>query len=109
MNLFEAYRNHILATARAIAPEAKLDAITLEPPRDAAHGDLSTNAAMVLAGQLKAKPRDIAEQIAAELRTISGVEAVEIAGPGFIQRLAGNYSRHPARGDQLRQYAHRRG
>jgi len=89
MNLFEAYRNHILATARAIAPEAKLDAITLEPPRDAAHGDLSTNAAMVLAGQLKAKPRDIAEQIAAELRTISGVEAVEIAGPGFINfRLA---------------------
>jgi arginyl-tRNA synthetase len=54
MNIFETYRNHVLAAVEAVLPGYKTDAITLEPPREAAHGDLSTNAAMVLAGQLKA-------------------------------------------------------
>ncbi len=84
MNLFETYRNHVLAAVDAVAPGATTDAITLEPPRDAAHGDLSTNAAMVLAGQTKANPRAIAEQIAEQLRRVEGVESVSIAGPGFI-------------------------
>lgn len=89
MNLFETYRHHVLTAAAAVVPGMKLDAITLEPPRDASHGDLSTNAAMVLAGQAKQKPRDIAEKIAAALRTVEAVESVEIAGPGFINlRLA---------------------
>ncbi len=89
MNIFETYRNHVLAAAEAVVPGMKLDAVTLEPPRDPSHGDLSTNAAMVLAGQAKQKPRDIAEQIASALQKVEAVETVEIAGPGFINiRLA---------------------
>jgi len=84
MHIFETYRNQVLAAAEAVAPDNNTTAITLEPPRDASHGDLSTNAAMVLAGQTKQKPRDLAEKIAEHLRGAHGVESVEIAGPGFI-------------------------
>lgn len=84
MNLFETYRNHVLAAVEAVASGYKTDAITLEPPRDASHGDLSTNAAMVLAGQAKQKPRDIAEQLATKLREVEGIAKVDVAGPGFI-------------------------
>lgn len=58
--------------------------IVVEPPRDAAHGDMATNAAMVLAKEVKTKPRDLAELIAAKLRTDDFIAAVEVAGPGFI-------------------------
>ncbi len=61
-----------------------LSRIVVEPPRDAAHGDMATNAAMVLAKDAKAKPRDLAERIATLLRADPLVEAVEVAGPGFI-------------------------
>lgn len=84
MNIFNQYRNHILTIVEAILPGYKTDAITLEPPREASHGDLSTNAAMVLAGQAKQKPRDIAEQIAEKLRSVENVVKVDVAGPGFI-------------------------
>ena len=60
------------------------DAITLEPPRDPAHGDLATNAAMVLAKPADAKPRGLAEALAAELRQADGVEEISVAGPGFL-------------------------
>ena len=84
VNIFETYRNHILAAVEQILPGYKTDAVTLEPPRDAAHGDLSTNAAMVLAGQAKQKPRDIAEKLAEQLRSLPEVTEVTVAGPGFI-------------------------
>lgn len=89
MNLFETYRTHVLAAVEAVLPGFATDAITLEPPREAAHGDLSTNAAMVLAGQVKARgekanPREIAGQIAGHLRAVEGIAMVEVAGPGFI-------------------------
>lgn len=89
MNLFETYRNHVLQAVWAVLPDAATDAITLEPPRDASHGDLSTNAAMVLAGAAKsrgekANPREIAEQLSSKLRAVEGVTKVEVAGPGFI-------------------------
>ncbi|MBW8755563.1 MAG: arginine--tRNA ligase, partial [Sphingomonadales bacterium] len=58
--------------------------ITLEPPRDASHGDLSTNAAMVLAKPAGTNPRALAEAIAAELARLPEVTSAEIAGPGFI-------------------------
>src|SRR6202044_557436 len=61
-----------------------LSRVVVEPPRDAAHGDMATNAAMVLAKEAKAKPRDLAEQIAARLRADDLIEAVDVAGPGFI-------------------------
>ncbi|MFZ4541129.1 MAG: arginine--tRNA ligase [Rickettsiales bacterium] len=84
MNIFDTYRNHVLAAVEAVSPGYKTDAVTLEPPREAAHGDLSTNAAMVLAGQAKTKPRDIADKIAEKLRALEGVTEVTVAGPGFI-------------------------
>src|ERR1700741_5671900 len=58
--------------------------VVVEPPRDATHGDMATNAAMVLAKDAKSKPRDLAEQIAERLRTEDLVAKVDIAGPGFI-------------------------
>src|SRR6201999_1534766 len=58
--------------------------VVVEPPRDASHGDMATNAAMVLAKEAKSKPRDLAETIAAKLRTEDLIEKVDVAGPGFI-------------------------
>jgi arginyl-tRNA synthetase len=58
--------------------------VVVEPPRDADHGDMATNAAMVLAREAKAKPRDLAEAIAARLRADPLIEKVDVAGPGFI-------------------------
>jgi arginyl-tRNA synthetase len=58
--------------------------VVVEPPRDAAHGDMATNAAMVLAKEARAKPRDLAERIAARLRADDLIASVDVAGPGFI-------------------------
>ncbi len=89
MHLFETYRQHILKAVEEIVPGLKTDAVTCEPPRDASHGDMSTNAAMVLAGQAKLKPREIADKLAEKLRAVPQVTEVTVAGPGFINvRLA---------------------
>jgi arginyl-tRNA synthetase len=61
-----------------------LSRVVVEPPRDASHGDMATNAAMVLAKEAKAKPRDLAEAIAAKLRADDLIASVDVAGPGFI-------------------------
>jgi arginyl-tRNA synthetase len=61
-----------------------LSRVVVEPPRDAAHGDMATNAAMVLAREARAKPRDLAEAIAAKLRADDLIASVDVAGPGFI-------------------------
>jgi arginyl-tRNA synthetase len=58
--------------------------VTVEPPRDPAHGDLATNAAMVLAKAAKTNPRSLAEAIKPKLEALPTVTSVEIAGPGFI-------------------------
>ncbi len=58
--------------------------VVVEPPRDATHGDMATNAAMVLAKDAKAKPRDLADRIAEKLRADDLIANVEVAGPGFI-------------------------
>ena len=58
--------------------------IAVDPPRDPAHGDLSTNAAMVLAKDAGMKPRDLGEQIAAKLAVHPDVAAADVAGPGFV-------------------------
>jgi arginyl-tRNA synthetase len=65
-------------------PAVDLSRVVVEPPRDASHGDMATNAAMVLAKEAKAKPRDLAEAIAAKLRADDLIASVDIAGPGFI-------------------------
>jgi len=59
-------------------------AVAVEPPRDPSHGDLATNAAMVLAKQAKTSPRALAEMIAPKLEAVPAVTSVEVAGPGFI-------------------------
>jgi arginyl-tRNA synthetase len=58
--------------------------VVVEPPRDATHGDMATNAAMVLAKDAKAKPRDLADKIAEKLRADDLIASVDVAGPGFI-------------------------
>jgi arginyl-tRNA synthetase len=61
-----------------------LSRVVVEPPRDTAHGDMATNAAMVLAKEAKAKPRDLAEAIAVKLRADDLIASADVAGPGFI-------------------------
>jgi arginyl-tRNA synthetase len=81
-------RVHAICAALAAAGNwpagTDLSRVVVEPPRDASHGDMATNAAMVLAKDAKAKPRDLAEAIAARLRADPLIEKVDVAGPGFI-------------------------
>ncbi len=90
MNIFKDFQGSItdiissLADAGKLPEGMELKNITAEAPRDASHGDIATNAAMVLVKQAKMNPREIASLVAAELEKISTVESVEIAGPGFI-------------------------
>jgi arginyl-tRNA synthetase len=90
MNVFALYTHHVrtavetLAKAGAVPASLDLSRIVVEPPREAAHGDLATNAAMALAKDAGMKPRDLAEKIVAELRKRPEVTKVDIAGPGFI-------------------------
>jgi arginyl-tRNA synthetase len=59
-------------------------AVAVEPPRDPSHGDLATNAAMVLAKGAGMKPRSLADALLPHLQALPGVTGVEVAGPGFI-------------------------
>src|SRR5215472_19255158 len=89
-NIFATVLARVHAAVDALAAEGALPGgldlsrILVEPPREAAHGDMATNAAMVLAKPAGKKPRDLAEAIAAKLRCEPLVAAVGVAGPGFI-------------------------
>src|ERR1700726_5103087 len=89
-HLFADVLARVHAVCAAVAAEGgwpegvDLSRVVVEPPRDAAHGDMATNAAMVLAKEARAKPRDLAEQIAAKLREDDLIASVDVAGPGFI-------------------------
>ena len=72
------------ATTAVLGSGADVSRIVIEPPRDPTHGDMATNAAMVLAKDAGRKPRELAESIAAKLRSDGKVASVDIAGPGFI-------------------------
>jgi arginyl-tRNA synthetase len=76
--------NETLIAAGVLPAGIDLSRVSVEPPRDPAHGDMATNAAMVLAKDAGKKPRDLAEQIAEKLRGDDLVERVDVAGPGFI-------------------------
>jgi arginyl-tRNA synthetase len=67
-----------------LAPGVDRSAVAVEPPRDASHGDLATNAAMVLAKRAGTNPRALAELLAPKLAALDEVETAELAGPGFI-------------------------
>ena len=90
MNIFRFFEEELqqiiknLQTAGVLAAGLDTSRVVFELPRDAGHGDLACNAAMVLAKQAGMKPRDLAEALADSLGRIDGVTAVEIAGPGFI-------------------------
>src|ERR1700710_2448432 len=73
-----------LATEAGWPAGIDLSRVVVEPPRDPSHGDMATNAAMVLAKEARTKPRDLAEQIAAKLRADDLIASVDVAGPGFI-------------------------
>ncbi|MFK7903445.1 MAG: arginine--tRNA ligase [Nitratireductor sp.] len=88
MNLFQLFTNKIKKTVQSIDFDGLSDdllaKLNVEPPRDPAHGDLATNAAMILAKPLKMNPREIATKIADALNNDEDIESAEIAGPGFI-------------------------
>ena len=88
MNIFNDFAARVRSAAeRALGPFAAdidLTRIVVEPPRDATHGDLATNAAMVLAKPLRQNPKEVATRIAAILAADPDVNAAEVAGPGFI-------------------------
>jgi arginyl-tRNA synthetase len=90
VSLFARFADHIdialdaLVTAGSLPQGVDRRNVTVEPPRDPAHGDLATNAAMVLGKPAGMNPRVLADLLAAELGRVDGVTSVEIAGPGFI-------------------------
>jgi len=80
MNIFHVFRDAIAAAL----PDAQADGFTVEPPRDPAHGDISTNAALVLAKRLGTNPRALGERLAEALRAHPAVASASVAGPGFV-------------------------
>src|ERR1700741_3197613 len=76
-------RVHAVCAAE-LGSSVDLSRVVVEPPKDPTHGDMATNAAMVLAREAKAKPRELAEKIAGRLRAEDIVASVDVAGPGFI-------------------------
>src|SRR5262249_53326469 len=89
-NIFAAVLDKVRAAGKALIADGALPSgvdqsrVVVEPPREAAHGDMATNAAMVLAKDAGLKPRQLAEALAAKLRADELVAQVEVAGPGFI-------------------------
>ena len=98
MNIYQHFRDEILSIVDELASQNVIPAgmdtgrITVEPPREAGHGDMATNAAMVLSKAAGMKPRDLAAVLSERLNTIQWVHETEIAGPGFINlRLESPY------------------
>jgi len=90
MNLFSDIRAVLLKTLEVLAEDGTLPSdldmsrVTVEPPRDPSHGDVATNAAMVLAKPAGKKPRDIADAIANRITGDDAIASADVAGPGFI-------------------------
>jgi len=90
MNLFSHFQDVVRASVEELMREGKLPAaleterVAVEPPRDPAHGDLATNAAMVLAKGAKMAPRALADLLKARLERLPEVTAADVAGPGFL-------------------------
>ena len=98
MNIFHDFANKIKAVLNDVevfrekGEGLDLSRITVEAPRDPAHGDVATNVAMVLGKPLGLPPRDLAAQVADRLKTDADIAEVSVAGPGFINiRLAPIY------------------
>ena len=76
--------NEALIASGVLPPGIDQSRVLVEPPREAAHGDMATNAAMVLAKDAGRKPRELADAITEKLRADPLLDKVEVAGPGFI-------------------------
>jgi arginyl-tRNA synthetase len=96
-DLFAAMRGHVVAALRGLLPdlpEAAMARVLVEPPREAAHGDMATNAALVVAKLAKLPPPKLAAQLAEALLALPMVVAAAPAGPGFVNiRLADAFIR----------------
>ena len=87
MDIFADFAARVAAALKDLYPEASDDLIAravVEPPRDAGHGDLSSNAAMIVAKPLGKNPREVAAALAEQFKADPDVETVEVAGPGFL-------------------------
>ena len=90
MDLFFKVRQYVLDELDSMVAAGELPSnldtsgVTVEPPRDPLHGDMATNAAMVLAKAAKKNPREIAEKLAKRLASLDIVDSSEVAGPGFL-------------------------
>lgn len=90
MNIFGLFEKRVVDALGRLAEAGKIPAgldvsrVVVEPPRDSSHGDLATNAAMVLAKEARMNPRALADLLVADLKEDSRVTRVEVAGPGFI-------------------------
>jgi arginyl-tRNA synthetase len=90
MNIFADFQSHVLEAVSALQAEGVLPVgidtskIAAEPPRDATHGDIATNVAMVLAKPAGLNPRALADALIAKLQNAADVKSLTIAGPGFI-------------------------
>ena len=98
MNVHALVHARIVSALEALQREGTLPAgldlanVEVSPPRDASHGDLASNAALVLARSAKMKPRDIAEKLAEKLKAQPDVETAEVAGAGFLNlRFAASF------------------
>ena len=100
MNLFTHVREILIEvlkelTAQSVLPiDTDFSNITVEPPKDSRHGDMSTNAAMVLSKSVEVKPRELAQIISEALSPKEIISSVDIAGPGFINITLSNFSWH---------------
>ena len=100
MNLFTHVREILIEvlqglSAQSILPiDTDFSNITVEPPKDSRHGDMSTNAAMVLSKSVEVKPRELAQIISEALSPKEIISSVDIAGPGFINITLSNFSWH---------------
>ncbi len=117
MNVFERFRGHVVAVIDGLAEdgavprEMDLARVAVEPPRDPNHGDMTTNAAMVLAGQAAMKPKALARVLAERICQLDDVADASVAGPGFVNlrledsfwraRLAEILRSGPAYGDSF--------
>ncbi|MGV3490542.1 MAG: arginine--tRNA ligase [Devosia sp.] len=92
MNVFALFDTRVADALKALYPDVTAEALaraTVEPPRDASHGDLSSNAAMVVSKPLGKNPREVATALAEHFKGDADVASVEVAGPGFLNfRLA---------------------
>ena len=96
-DIFAHLRDRTITALRALLPELPVEAfarVTMEPPREASHGDMATNAALVVGKLARLPPPRLAADLAAALRALPEVEAAEPAGPGFVNlRLREDYLR----------------